>query len=124
MDRDSAERTRREVVRVWKRGNVTSEDQKNNKQTCTTISVTWTYLLPEVQFADEQVEQVKVAAVEQQVDEAQHGRGAHHLACQAGEPHDGLDDPHGDEVKAWEGGDHWVPLHKDQNDVKGALHSF
>lgn len=64
-----------------------------------------------MQFAGEQIEQVEVATVEEQVDEAQHGRGAHHLAREVREPHHGLDDPHGDEVKAWEGGDHWVPLH-------------
>lgn len=71
-----------------------------------------------MQFADEQVEHVKVAAVEQQVDEAQHGRGTHHLVRQAGEPHHGLDDAHGDEVQARQSGDHWVPLRKDRNHVK------
>lgn len=124
MDRDSAERTRREVVRVWKRGNVTSEDEKLTKKTCTIIFIIWKYLLPEVQFADKQIEQVKVAAVEQQVDEAQHGCGTHHCACQVSEPHHGLDDSHRDQVKAWEGGDHWVPLHNDQHHVKEALHQF
>lgn len=76
------------------------------------------YLLPEVQLADEQIEQVKVAAVEEQVDEAQHGRGAHHLACEVSEPHYGLDDSHGDEVKAREGGDHWVPLQGIRTNIK------
>ncbi len=71
------------------------------------------YLLPEVQFAEEQIEQVEVAAVEQQVDEAQHGRGTHHRAGQVGKPHHGLDDSHGNKVKARESGDHGVPLHKD-----------
>lgn len=32
MDRESAERTRREVVRVWKRENVMSEDRKLTNQ--------------------------------------------------------------------------------------------
>lgn len=83
-----------------------------------------TYLLPEVQFADEQIEQVEVAAVEQQVDEAQHGCGTHHRACQVCKPHHGFDDSNRDKVKAWEGGDHWVPLHTDQNHVKVAFHQF
>lgn len=72
------------------------------------------YLLPEVLFAGEQIEQVEVPAVEEQVDEAQHGGGAHHLACQVSEPHHRLDDAHRCEVKAWQGGDHWVPLHKNR----------
>lgn len=74
--------------------------------------MSWTYLLPEVQLAEEQIDQVQVATVEEQVDEAQHGRGAHHLACQLGEPHHRLDDSHWDKVKAWESGDHRVPLHE------------
>lgn len=65
-----------------------------------------------MQFADEQIEQVEVAAVEQQVDEAQHGRGTHHCACQVCKPHHRFDDSNRDKVKAWEGGDHWVPLVK------------
>lgn len=69
------------------------------------------YLLPEVQLADEQVDQIKVATVEQQVDEAQHGCRTNHLACQVSEPNHGLDDSHRGEVQAWERGDHWVPLH-------------
>lgn len=76
------------------------------------VSSVWKYLLPEVQLADEQIEQIKVAAVEEQVDEAQHGRGAHHRACQVSEPHHGLDDSHGDKVEAWQSGDHWIPLCK------------
>lgn len=69
------------------------------------------YLLPVVQLADEQVEQVEVAAVEEQVDEAKHSRGAHHRPCQIGQPHYGLDNPYGDQVEAWQCGDHWVPLY-------------
>lgn len=69
------------------------------------------YLLSVVKLADEQVEQVEVAAVEEQVDEAKHGSGAHHCPRQIREPHNRLDDPYGDQVKAWQCGDHWVPLH-------------
>lgn len=71
----------------------------------------WSYLLLEVQLAEQEIDQVKVAAVEEQIDEAQHGRGTHHLACQVSEPNKRLDDSHRDEVKAWESGDHWIPLH-------------
>lgn len=63
-----------------------------------------------MQLAEEQIDQVKVAAVEEQVDEAQHGRGTHHFACQFSEPNHRLDDTHRDKVKTWESGDHWVPL--------------
>lgn len=73
-----------------------------------------------MQFADKQIEQVKVATVEQQVDEAQHGCGTHHGACQVSEPHHRLDDTHRDQVQAWKGGDHRVPLQNDQRHVKAA----
>lgn len=76
------------------------------------------YLLPEVQLADEQVDQVEVAAVEEQVDEAQHGRGAHHVARQVGEPHHRLDDAHRDQVQTRGGSDHRVPLRKPKQGLK------
>lgn len=75
------------------------------------------YLLPVVQLADEQIEEVEVAAVEEQVDEAKHGRGAHHRPRQVGQPHHGLDDPHGDQVEARQRGDHRIPL-RNQRQVK------
>lgn len=63
-----------------------------------------------MQFADEQIEQVEVAAVEKKIDESQHGSGADHSSTQVGQPHNGLYDPHGDKVQAGEGGDHRIPL--------------
>lgn len=73
------------------------------------------HLLSEVKLTDEQIQQVKVSTVEEQVDEAQHGRGTHHLTCEVGQPHHRLDDSHRDEVQTWECGDHGVPLQQEQN---------
>lgn len=85
------------------------------------ITVIWQYLLPVVEFADKQIEQVKVAAVEQQIDEAQHGCWTHHTAWQTAEPNHRLDDTHGDQVKTWQGRDHRVPLQNDQHYFKKKL---
>ena len=63
-----------------------------------------------MQLAGEKVEQVEVAAVEEQVDEAQHGSGTHHLPRQVGQPNHGLNHPHCHQVQPWESGDHGVPL--------------
>ena len=96
-------------------------ENKTHKIPHTLFSSLSVYLLPGVQFADEQVEQVKDAAVEEQVDEAQHGRGTHHLACEVSEPHHRLNDSHRDQVEAWEGRDHGVPLKNNQNNVRVGL---
>lgn len=85
------------------------------------ITVIWQYLLPVVEFADKQIGQVKVATVEQQIDEAQHGRWTDHIACQTAEPNHRLDDAHGDQIKTWQGGDHRVPLQNDQHYFKKKL---
>lgn len=71
-----------------------------------------------VEFADKQIEQVKVATVEQQIDEAQHSCGTHHVACQTAEPNHRLDDTHGEQIKTWKGRDHWVPLQDDQHYIR------
>lgn len=70
-----------------------------------------------VEFAEKQIEQVKVATVEEQIDEAQHGCRTHHTACQTAEPNHRLDDTHGEQIKTWEGRDHRVPLCKMINTI-------
>lgn len=64
------------------------------------------YLLLLVQLADEHVQQVEVAALEEQVDEAKHVVGALHLLPRVGQPQHGLDDPHRDQVEARQRGNH------------------
>lgn len=78
------------------------------------------YLVLGVYFADKEIEDVKVAAVEKHVDEAQHGSGAHGCSCPTHHPHDGFNHSNRQQVQTRQRGDHRVPLRKN---TKATIHT-